>query len=287
LVVIAIIGVLVALLLPAIQAAREAARRTSCTNNLKQIGIALHMYHDSYQHLPSGWTAEHPTTGKPYWLGKPGWAWGASLLPQLEKQNVTDSVIDFERPITDPANEKARTTPMDVYRCQSDDAGGTFELFPGPMPKPNYDPGFIATVIPTSNYVGVFGSVQMLDVCGGSGDCVGNGMLVFQRSFRFAEVSDGLSHTFVIGERNSRYSTSTWLGVLAGGAHAPGRIVAVATDPPNSETGASFNFSSYHTNGTNSLAGDGSVKLISQEIEMRVYRALCTRDVGEIVGTVP
>ena len=287
LVVIAIIGILVALLLPAIQAAREAARRSSCTNNMRQIGIALQMYHDSYRELPAGWTAWHPDTGDPYWLGKPGWAWGSRILPQLEKQNVADSVIDFELPITHADNELARTTPIAVFRCPSDNGEAIFEMPNGPPPKPNYDTGYTPTEVPTSNYVGAFGSLQMLGVCSGTGDCVGNGTLVFQRGFRFAEISDGLSQTFIIGERSSEYSSSTWLGVLAGGAHAPGRVVAVATDPPNSETGASFNFSSYHPNGTNFLACDGSVKLISEEIEMLVYRALCTRAEGEVVDAVP
>lgn len=281
LVVIAIIGILIALLLPAVQAAREAARRSSCTNNLKQIGLALHLYHDTYQQLPAGWKATHPDTGEPYFLGKPGWGWGATILPFLE-QGSLENLINFHVPITDPANEKARTTSLNVYRCPTDTGPQTFTLSPGPKPPPNYDPGFSATEMPTSNYIGVFGTVRMLHVCGGGGDCVGNGSLVFQRGFRFADIQDGLSHTFVVGERSSAISPSTWPGVLAGAAHAPGRIVGVATRPPNSGEQAFANFSSFHPAGTNFLAGDGSVKLIAETIQMTTYHALCTRAGGEV-----
>ncbi|MCA9046306.1 MAG: DUF1559 domain-containing protein, partial [Planctomycetaceae bacterium] len=79
LVVIAIIAVLIALLLPAVQAAREAARKTTCRNNLKQIGLALHNYHDQFNTLPPGWR------GIPTNLELNGWGWSASLLPQLDQ----------------------------------------------------------------------------------------------------------------------------------------------------------------------------------------------------------
>jgi prepilin-type N-terminal cleavage/methylation domain-containing protein len=85
LVVIAVIGVLVALLLPAVQAAREAARRSSCQNNLKQLGIGLHNYHDALQTFPSGWI-EHPTGNYE------AWAWGSLLLPYLEQSALSDKL---------------------------------------------------------------------------------------------------------------------------------------------------------------------------------------------------
>lgn len=284
LVVIAIIGILVALLLPAVQAAREAARRASCTNNLKQIGIALHLYHDTNRTFPPGWIAQHPASNKAYWLGQPGWGWGARLLPFLEQGNVSDDLIDFNLPMTDAAHAKVRSTVINTYLCPSDPGPPVFLLEPGSMPTPSYDPGFTGSEVSKSNYIGVFGTTQMLAACGGGGNCVGDGSVVFQCGFRFADLVDGLSQTFVVGERNSEHSTSTWLGVFAGAAHAPGRIVAVATMPPNSDTNAAFNFSSYHPSGTNFVAGDGSVKLIAETIDMKVYHALCTRADGDVVG---
>src|SRR5688500_8092117 len=93
LVVIAIIGVLVALLLPAVQAAREAARRSSCRNNLKQVGLALHNYHDVYQQLPAGWQGFAATGSKVSEAeGTPGWGWASAILPQMEQTALADSL---------------------------------------------------------------------------------------------------------------------------------------------------------------------------------------------------
>jgi prepilin-type N-terminal cleavage/methylation domain-containing protein len=284
LVVIAVIGILISLLLPAVQAAREAARRASCNNNMRQIGIALHLYHDVNHCLPPGWIAQHPISHQSYWLGQPGWGWGARILPYLEQSSLLENSIDTSLPMTDATHDKARVTMIRSYVCPSDVGDDVFVLSPGPMPAPNYSTGFTATEIAKSNYIGVFGTIQMLAACGGSGDCIGNGSIVFQRSFRFADLQDGLSQTFVVGERNSKHSASTWLGVFAGAAHAPGRITAVATKSPNSDEGAPFNFSSFHPIGTNFLAGDGSVHLVAETIDMRVYHALCTRADGDFVA---
>ena len=108
LVVIAIIGVLVALTLPAVQMAREAGRRTSCSNNLRQIGLALRTYHGAHRTLPPGWIGLDANGRRPLAQGQPGWGWAALLLPFMEKKNVADNLIRFERPITDAANRQAR-----------------------------------------------------------------------------------------------------------------------------------------------------------------------------------
>jgi prepilin-type N-terminal cleavage/methylation domain-containing protein len=277
LVVIAIIGILIALLLPAVQAAREAARRCSCTNNFKQVGLAMHLYHDSQQRLPAGWSAWHPTTGQPYWLGRPGWAWGSIILPFMEQENVVRSLIHRELPITDPLNQQARITPIPTYRCPSDIGRTTFVLPAGPMPAPSYPTGYTATELATANCVGNFGTIQMATVCSGTGNCVGDGVLVFQRWFGFADICDGLSETFFVGERRTMNYPAIWMGVFAGAMHAPGRVVAVATTPPNSSGGDQFNFSSYHPTGTNFLVCDGSVRLIAETIDQPAFFALCTR----------
>jgi hypothetical protein len=136
------------------------------------------------------------------------------------------------------------------------------------------------------NYLGVFGTEDPHDVCAGA-KCDGRGPIIFQQGIRFSDISDGLSQTFVVGERSSKFAPSTWVGMVTGGSHSHGRIIGVATFPPNSEVEEEHwvhNFSSFHHNGTNFLAADGSVRLVSSAIEGRIYHALCTRAGGESVG---
>src|SRR5712692_2053237 len=137
LVVIAIIVVLVGLLLPAGQKVREAANRMSCLNNLKQMGLALHHYHDAGGSFPSGivsrlsnpgWTipagncnAEAPDLG-------PGWSLFALILPYLEQDNLYHS-IRFDLPITDPANDAVRRTPIKMFLCPSDAGPEIVDVF--------------------------------------------------------------------------------------------------------------------------------------------------------------
>ncbi len=289
LVVIAIIGILMALLLPAVQASREAARRTSCTNNLKQIGLALHMYHDTHQRLPAGWVGFDPGTSRPHWYGVPGWGWAARLLPFIEQNTVYKSLVRLELPITDPANDAARLFPLKIYRCPSDVGGKTFVL-PGGGPylgSGSYSPVELAI----GNYMGVFGTLDLHDVCDpGSpqyNGCAGDGAFFLNRGVQFRDVRDGLSQTLVAGERSSKWAPSTWVGVVTGGRHAPARVCGVALFPPNSEQDEehySHNFNSYHPQGTNFLAADGSVKRIAETIAEKTYHALCTRAAGDLVG---
>lgn len=286
LVVIAIIGVLIALMLPAVQAAREAARRCSCCNNLKQIGLALHMYHDTCKRLPAGWSAYDPATGQPHWFGLPGWGWAAKILSHMEQTALEQNLIRFDLPITDPANQQARVFSIATDRCPSDIGQNTFvlpggELYLGPG---SYTPVELAT----GNYVGMFGTQDLHEVCPGpGGQCEGNGTFFLNRGLRLSEIRDGLSQTFIVGERSSKWAPSTWVGMVTGGWHAPARIVGVAAYPPNSEQTPehSFhNFSSFHPTGTHFLLGDGSVRLVSQTIDPALFYALATRNAGDVVG---
>src|SRR5438067_1293739 len=126
LVVIAILAVLIGLLLPAVQKVREAANRTQCANNLKQIGLACHAYHAAHQSFPPGFTSASATvdgdgTG-------PGWGWAAYLLPYLEQDNLHRQ-INFARDIRDPANALARVQTVKGFLCPSDvPPGPTFTV---------------------------------------------------------------------------------------------------------------------------------------------------------------
>lgn len=283
LVVIAIIGILVALMLPAVQMAREAARRAWCNNNLKQIGLGLHMYHDTFVRFPAGWNAFDPSTRQPDWLGEPGWSWATSILPYMEQTALYGDRIYLDLPITDPANAAARVTPIKMYRCPSDIGVNTFLL-----EADHHEPvaGYRPINLATGNYIGVFGTEDPHDVYEhGSGRP--NGIFFLNKGVRIADILDGTSQTFAVGERSSKLAPSTWVGMVRGGEHAPARVVGVATFPPNSEMDEehySHNFSSFHPAGTQFLAADGSVKLVNESIDMGVYHALCTRNAGDVVG---
>lgn len=287
LVVIAIIGMLVALLLPAIQAARETARRGSCANNLKQIGLGLQMYHDTFRRLPAGWRAHDPATGQPHWYGEPGWSWGSAILPYLEQAPTVASRIYVELPISDPANAEARETPLKVYRCPSDVGPAAFAL-PGGDPYLGTAGGYVPLSLAIGNYIGVFGTVDFHLVCDPPQPCQGDGTFFLNRGVRFADFTDGLSQTLIVGERCSLLAASTWVGVVTGGEHAPARVCGVALDPPNAKEHPEqylHNFSSLHPAGTQFLSADGSVHLVVETIDEQIYHALCTRAAGDIVGS--
>src|SRR5579872_386881 len=130
LVVIAVIAVLIGLLLPAVQQAREAARRTQCKNNLKQIGLALLNYESSFRIFPPGYIA-----GSAFIDGQtdtaPGWSWGAMILPQLDQEPL-QSTINFSLPVQAAANAPAIQVSLPAFVCPSDQlAGPTFPIGDG------------------------------------------------------------------------------------------------------------------------------------------------------------
>lgn len=280
LVVIAIIGILMALLLPAVQAAREAARRLSCTSNLKQIGLALHLYHDTQRSLPAGWDAYDPATGKPHWFGETGWGWAAKILPYMEQRALFETKVHFQLPITDPQNDEARVVTVANFRCPSDypTPEPDFELPAGGIFLGSVGTTYTPVKLAIGNYIGVFGTIDPHDSLVDN-VAKGDGLFVHHCWRSFDNIRDGLSQTLMVGERSSQLAPSTWVGSVTGGAHAPARIVGVATFPPNSkkeEEHWSHNFSSMHPMGTNFLSADGSVRMISDSIAEQVYHALCT-----------
>jgi prepilin-type N-terminal cleavage/methylation domain-containing protein len=290
LVVIAIIGLLIALLLPAVQAAREAARRMSCTNNLKQIGLALHMYHDTHRRLPAGWQAFDPATGQPHWYGEPGWGWAAKILPFMEQGPLFEQSVYLTLPIAHPANAQARVTEVGAFRCPSDTGNKSFVLEGGGTYLGTAG-GYTPVELATGNYVGVFGTQEPHEICEPGepafNGCVGDGTFFLNRYLSFRDFQDGLSQTLIAGERSSKWISSTWVGVVTGGYEAEVRVAGVALFPPNSEEEEeqyTHSFSSFHPSGTNFLAGDGSVKLIAETIDRQIYLALCTRAASDVVG---
>jgi prepilin-type N-terminal cleavage/methylation domain-containing protein/prepilin-type processing-associated H-X9-DG protein len=260
LVVIAIIAVLIGLLLPAVQKVREAAARIQCKNNLKQIGLALHNYHDRAGRLPPGYVSAVGSDGAD--LG-PGWGWAAFLLDELEQGNVQRQ-IHFAVDITQPVHAGPRVQRLAVLLCPSDDHVGVF--------TPQNAPVDVAH----ANYVGLFGNNEIEEDPGR-----GNGLFFRNSKVRFAEITDGLSGTLAVGERSSNLMKATWTGAVTGADEAAALVLGTADHTPNDPVAHPEDFWSRHTQGVNFLFADGSVRSINNSINPVVWQAIATRSRGE------
>jgi len=286
LVVIAIIAVLIGLLLPAVQKVREAAARMSCTNNLKQIGLAMHNYHGTHGLFPPGFVSR-TTEVNGEGLG-PGWGWAAHLLPYLEQDNLYRQ-IDFTRDITHPRHAQVRIMPLRVFLCPSDSP-------PAPAFDVVAEDGGVITQVAFANYVALGGTFEVT----GFPD-TNNGCFYRNSRTRFADVTDGTSNTIFVIERESKRSPmTTWVGAITGSVNPPlipgfeeeGPPTLVLTNTgeavdgrvPNNRLGHVEDASSRHSAGVNTLLGDGSVRMIQNSINPVVWEALGTRAGGEVVG---
>ncbi len=274
LVVIAIIAVLVGLLLPAVQKVRESASRLKCKNNLKQVGLALHSYHDRMGAFPPGYSSGVASDGSDT---GPGWGWATFLLDDLEQGNLRRQ-INTSAAIGAAGHADARRQVLPVFLCPSDPPVGTFTTTT------------VAVEVAHANYVGVFGTNEMEDNPG-----AGNGAFFRNSRVRVADVRDGLSNTFVVGERSRNIALATWTGAV------PGAGVPLTADPaeveghfllvlgrgdhePNSPSAHIDDFYSRHPQGLNCLFGDGSVHSIGNAVNPAVWAAVQTRNGGEPVG---
>jgi prepilin-type N-terminal cleavage/methylation domain-containing protein/prepilin-type processing-associated H-X9-DG protein len=220
LVVIAIIAILIGLLLPAVQMVREAAARTQCTNNLKQIGLALHNYHDSQHVFPPGYTDGNTTPGStPDKDLGPGWGWASYLLPYLEQELVYHQ-INFNVTVGTGVNTQVSQMALKVYQCPSDPTQQSCVLF-------NWNNPGTSILVAHGNYVGCNGWEECFSGASGgpeagsgadglSGGFGSRGVGLFYRNSRtrIADVTDGLSNTAFVGERSSNHSPSTWTGAV-------------------------------------------------------------------------
>jgi prepilin-type N-terminal cleavage/methylation domain-containing protein len=263
LVVISIIGVLVALLLPAVQAAREAARRTQCQNNLKQLGLAANAYVTSGDAFPIGYIAwTNPPGG-----AAPGWAWSAALLPQLE-QNPIFNAMNVNLPIDFPDNATVRMAALAVYVCPSDRNTGAFSL--------------------TSQITGGTVQVQTTSYAANGGTATAtssNGMFTVNKSVRTKDVKDGMSNTFLVGERGSFLVQNSWAGALGDGRGGVEVLATTSTTGPNPANANPAGFCGSHTGLTQFAMADGSVHGIKATINPTVYQALSTRNGREAIDS--
>lgn len=283
LVVVSVIGILVALLMPAVQSAREAARRSQCENNLKQIGIALHNYHDVSRSMPMG---AHVRT----------YSWGSllSLLPYVEQANLYGTV-DFDEQNCclwiKQQQQAGRDQPGNVripaYICPSDpNSDRTLLSGPtGPLPAS----GDCGVVYP-GNYLGVSGETGIgYPACYTNIEATtdGSGMMFTRSSTRLRDVTDGTSNTLLFGERGLPNDLG-WGWVMCGGSECEQYLSVVnglvpATNGPTSSVTVS-NFWSWHPGGVHFLFADGHVRLLSLNTSYNVLKSLSTRAGNETVG---
>jgi len=292
LVVIAIIAVLVALLLPAVQQAREAARRSSCKNNLKQIGLALHNYHDTHGAFPPGWIGvEQAAPFRPDVEGPSGMSWQVMILPFMDQAPLYNQ-LNFSQPVIQTVpnqNNILFQTTITGYRCPSDAGPERWDI------EEEGSPGTVLqTNLPNANYPGVFGTTEIHDceTVGLGNNCWGNGVFGHNTAYKMRDLIDGTSNTFLVGERASRLNVpagepahlSTWVGVIPEGEEAFARILGGTDHPPNDPAGHLEDFSSFHEGGAQFLLGDGRVRFVSENIDEGLYESLATRQGGEVVG---
>ena len=319
LVVIAIIAVLIALLLPAVQQAREAARRTQCKNNLKQLGIALHNYHDVYRSFPPGYRFVAGSTTDT--IGGPS----ISLLAFIDQANIK-SQIDPTVPWF-MQSSKIASTPVPVFVCPSDIGGSQITM-----------PQLASLGLPVGDTFGISSYAYSMGYDDAVSFSPGNGAKPVTRDAgvffphsrtKFRDILDGSSNTIAAGEAASGFDVChgvgctdpapgwtaghSWLidgtnkehfyalGLMYGGALASTveqinkpvatdsyfhAISAPYDNRPSWQGGPHWatNFRSFHTGGAGFLLCDGSVRFISENIDMELYRNVSSMQDGEVIG---
>jgi prepilin-type N-terminal cleavage/methylation domain-containing protein len=323
LVVIAIIGILVALLLPAVQAAREAARRMKCSNNLKQYGLALHNYHDTFNTLPPGglWNV----SSADWWA--PAISWQARILPYIEQQTVYDriimnfgpgtnySIVGYNSIVNPATGQRLRQTPMPYAMCPSDEgdallnndwAQTSYSGSLGSQRTPSLDgncnpymqiAGFHYENLPWNADHG--NTWRKEDVSGVFG------RMGFDGKMSFSAILDGTSQVILVGEilqkchdhtdglfgyngmGNAHASTSvpvnTFTTCATSQADAQQRNYPFPQCWPKSNWNLSWGFRSRHKGGALFLLGDGSVQFISTQVDYLTYQYLGGRADGRAI----
>jgi len=288
LVVIAIIGILIALLLPAVQTVRESARRTECSNNIRQIGLALHNFNSAHAHFPPGWRSDS------------GWGWMSHALPFIEEGNI-EKEMDFSISMLDPAFQDTIKHSISGQFCPSSTNNtATHDL--------TLEPAGTTVEVSRTHYVGCIGSsaaVQQMDdgqTCPSMTllDSEGyiDGMFYKDSNTPMRDIRDGVSNTIMIGERSAELFDSQWPGILEGSSHTGWRLVGWTGEPPNNpqrtepliiinddgseeELEIHFHgfaqFNSMHLGDVTMFCyADGSVHPITGEIHPTAFRALGT-----------
>jgi prepilin-type N-terminal cleavage/methylation domain-containing protein len=278
LVVIAIIGFLVALLLPAVQAAREASRRTACTNNLKQIGLAIHGYQGAKTAFPSSNTDEILLWDVSEEFRNHSWA--SLILPYVEMSSLRNA-IDYTVSSMSSRNQAMAATIVPIYRCSS--YTGLEWTDDRHYPAGKYAIG---------NYVSI-GATDVDHLWAPDENLKPEGVMFPTSQVTPADVVDGLSKTMLIAESreermrvwiDGRTAANTALRYDSSGAPAGELGVSLNYSPyyDDGDIVSAYGPSSMHAGGAFHLLGDGSVHFFADEIAPAAYVALCTRAGGEV-----
>jgi prepilin-type processing-associated H-X9-DG protein len=284
LVVIAIISVLIALLLPAVQSAREAARRAQCINNLMQLGLALQNYESSHEVLPPGVVNDSgPILDQPkgYHYG-----WITQILPYCELRNVYNH-LNFKLGVYEPHNLTTRTTLIRSFLCPSD--GGASRGANG---------------VAMTNYVGCHhdGEAPI--------DAKNKGVLFLNSGIRYHDIPDGSSQTIFLSEKLNDGTGQGWASgtraslrntgsAINGPLNVPRglgmtNVASIAPDPddpnatPEPAAGTPIfvgGYASRHPGGANAALGDGSVRFLKNSISAAIMKFLGNRADGEIIDS--
>ncbi len=308
LVVIAIIAILIGLLLPAVQKVREAAARAQCQNNLKQIGLAAHNYHDARQVFPPGFTAAAGPGGDV----TPGWGWAFHILPYAEQDNLYRTQVDLTQPLRD---SPVLARKVKVYQCPSDVQTEAFPVKgPGGISLTT-TAGAQVFAAPCS-YAAFVGGDETEVTTGDAGGRF-HGVLYRNSKTRITDIVDGTSHTGLVAERACGVTQGTWAGSIPGGRMRLGASNPAYALNPNmdydpdlfglihsnwinatnsqSDDGGTDDSSSFHTGGANHLYGDGHVTFLRNvggvkgsppTADRQAYWALGTRSDGDFTAAI-
>jgi prepilin-type N-terminal cleavage/methylation domain-containing protein len=296
LVVMAIIAILIGLLVPAVQKVREAANRMKCSNNLKQMGLALHNYHDTYGTLPQGHVPWTNVNAPPF---EGSWSWQAQIQPFIEGDNIYRMAKTFAQ--AGGSNYYSWYNPacpikQKMYTCPSDTRGG--QVYPG-------EPGIRDQAL--TSYLGNSGTTSSSF----------DGVLYTGSQTKITDMTDGTSNTFMVGERppNSNKEFGWWFAAYGYDGRGNADCVLTSADPaaanyfianysssPNmpcdgtaaQKTGLApgkervgcdaGHYWAYHPGGAMFLLGDGSTRMIRYSIPAATFAALSTRAGGEVVS---
>ena len=285
LVVIAIIAILIGLLLPAVQKVREAASRANCQNNLKQMGLAIHNYHDTNMEIP-------------YSRVDTCWTWATLILPYLEEKALFEQWSLTKTGANDYYNAPAsvRTKPVKVYFCPSrrtasgsntvSTLGDENQSNPTGPSTPGALGDYAACTGDPSGYIDYIQSM-MANAGVPAGSLPANGAFIYQGGkLGFKHISDGLSQTIFIGEKhiaNSKWGITPDTSIFNGDHGAAARKAGVGALLAKGPTDPGGNFGSYHSGVCQFVMGDGSVKALNNAIDGTNLGRLANREDGQVI----